>query len=193
MSDSVSPRYGEPKPKMLTTTLSLPRRKPSALLLVSKHQCSFTTRPRGKSSGQPQWQSLSKESMNTKAVGEITVAKVLSRFVENGEQVALPFGDNQRYDLVLMRGRKALRVQCKTAHGTDEFFAFRTCSQNPFTNKRRDYQKDVELFAVYYPRNGKVYVIPIKDVTTSDSLTLRLTPSKNLQRKKVRLAKDFEY
>jgi hypothetical protein len=131
--------------------------------------------------------------MNSKAVGEISVAKILARFIEKREIVLIPFGDNQRYDLVLMRGKKAMRVQCKTACGTDEYFEFKVCSQNPFTNIKRTYKNDVEIFAVHYPRNGKIYVLPIKEINTTNSLILRLLPSKNCQHKKVRWAKDFEY
>ncbi len=131
--------------------------------------------------------------MNTKGVGEVSTAKILARFLEKGEQVLLPFGDNQRYDLVLLRGRKALRVQCKTGFGNAESFSFKTCSQNPFTRVRKNYKHDVEMFAVYYPINGKVYVLPVTSITANDTMTLRLQSSKNSQSKKVNLAQKFEY
>lgn len=131
--------------------------------------------------------------MNKKAIGEISTAKILARLLEKGKQVAIPFGDNLRYDLVIIEGNQAIRIQCKTARGNSESFLFRTCSQNPFTAKRRCYKDSVDMFAVYYPRNGKVYLLPIADVLTEDSCTLRLTSAKNKQTKGTRLATMYEF
>ncbi len=51
---------------------------------------------------------------NTKWIGDLSAAKTLSRLLECGYAVSLPFGDNLRYDLVADDGLQLLRVQCKT-------------------------------------------------------------------------------
>jgi hypothetical protein len=57
-------------------------------------------------------------------VGQRTEAAILSELARRGYSVLLPFGVNQRYDLVLDMGERLLRVQCKTGRrlgGTIEF------------------------------------------------------------------------
>jgi len=46
---------------------------------------------------------------NTKAIGEISEAIVLAEFLKMGFPVLLPFGDNQRYDMVIEAGGRFLR------------------------------------------------------------------------------------
>ena len=53
--------------------------------------------------------------MNTKDVGDKTVAMVLAALVRKGKTLLLPFGDNRRYDLAVDEGGRLVRVQCKTA------------------------------------------------------------------------------
>ena len=52
---------------------------------------------------------------NTKAIGEISEAMILAEFLKAGIPVLMPFGDNQRYDMVVEAGGQFLNVQCKTA------------------------------------------------------------------------------
>lgn len=52
---------------------------------------------------------------NTKSVGEISEAVVMTEFLKAGFPVLLPFGENARYDMVVGADGRFLRVQCKTA------------------------------------------------------------------------------
>lgn len=51
---------------------------------------------------------------NTKTVGDTTEAVVLAEFMKAGIPVSVPFGENQRYDLIADVHGTLLRVQCKT-------------------------------------------------------------------------------
>ena len=130
-------------------------------------------------------------------LGEISEAKILARLLEMGKEVAIPFGDSSRYDLVIIESEKAIRVQCKTGFKRkatgDNVLHFATCSCNPFTNKTRGYNNDVDLFAVYYPANGKVYLVPIEEVKQKREFTLRLEPPLNRQIKGIRMASSYEF
>ncbi len=53
--------------------------------------------------------------MNTKQIGEITEACILAILLKAGYVVLTPFGDNQRYDLVIERDGVFQRVQCKSS------------------------------------------------------------------------------
>ena len=47
-------------------------------------------------------------------MGQRTEGAILSELVRRGYKVLVPFGVNQRYDLVIDAGDRFLRVQCKT-------------------------------------------------------------------------------
>lgn len=53
--------------------------------------------------------------MNSKNVGNIGEAKTLAKFVELGIPVYIPFGDNEKADLVAEFNGKLNKIQCKTS------------------------------------------------------------------------------
>jgi len=56
---------------------------------------------------------------------------------------------------------------------------------------RRDYQGQVEYFAVYSPYTEHVYLIPISHVGKT-SMQLRLVPAKNNNQYGIKMAADYE-
>jgi hypothetical protein len=44
----------------------------------------------------------------------MTEAVILAHLIQRGDLIALPFGNNQRYDMVIDRGGALLKAQCKT-------------------------------------------------------------------------------
>jgi len=113
-----------------------------------------------------------------------------------GYPVFLPFGENTRYDIVIDTGALLRRVQCKTGRLRQGAVVFRTCSTyghhpNPKII-RRDYEGEIDDFAVYCPELGSVYLIPIEDVPTRTSAMLRVSPPRNGQFKRIRLAAAYE-
>jgi len=130
--------------------------------------------------------------MNSKAIGEVSEAKIIARLLEKGYSVALPFGDNQRYDILLVEGNKAVRIQCKTGSYYRGGISFNTCSHNPFTSLKKYYYEDIDLFMVYHPETGKVYKVPIEGCPKG-VMRLRTDAVKNGQHKKIRFACDYEF
>lgn len=51
--------------------------------------------------------------MNSKQIGNIGEAKVLSKFIELGFPVYIPFGDNEKADLVVEFNGKLNKIQIK--------------------------------------------------------------------------------
>jgi hypothetical protein len=129
---------------------------------------------------------------NTKRIGEISEAIVLAEFLKAGFPVALPFGDNQRYDMVVEAGGRFLRVQCKTArlvHG-GAVVAFNARSTNPPQRSGlTSYRNQADLFAAYAPDTGQVYVLAVDEVADTECW-LRLEPTRNRQQLRIRWAKD---
>lgn len=130
--------------------------------------------------------------MSHKATGEKTQAIILAHLVKQDKKVLLPFGDNQRYDLVIDENGKFIRAQCKTAwKRSDSVIAFNVCSVDWYKKARRSYLKEIDIFLVYSPDTDKVYQIPIDEVSRTE-IYLRLLPTKNGQNRRVRWAKDYE-
>lgn len=137
---------------------------------------------------------------NHKATGEHSEAIIIAKLIERGYNVFLPFGDNLRYDLVIEdENGQCSRVQCKTGwlENDGAYIEFATASKYYHTKAgrtghgRKDYQGQIDYFAVYCPTIGKVYFVPVEQVGKSDAM-LRLLPTKNNQEKNVRWAKDYE-
>ncbi len=130
-----------------------------------------------------------------KDVGDRTTLAVMFALHEFGYQVATPFGENTRYDLILDDGDQLLRVQCKTGRmrlGAVEFATASSYAHHPNEKPtQRHYQGQVDHFAVYCRETGGVYLIPIGELPL-DRAYLRVTAPRNGQRKHIRYAKDYE-
>jgi hypothetical protein len=117
---------------------------------------------------------------------------VLAALLRSGKSVLRPFGDNERYDLVIDDGEKFSRVQCKTARRVGNVLKFDTCSSYSHRGgKKKDYRGQVEFFGIYSPDVDRVFLVPVSHVGTT-SASLRLTPTVNGQHVNVRLASDYE-
>ena len=133
--------------------------------------------------------------MNTKTKGDISSAIIFAELVKHGYTVLTPWGDKNRYDLVVEEKGKFYRIQCKTACINNDCVEFRTCSITTKNGKpvRTSYSADdVDLFMVYSPETKKVYILKQSDVPKVICF-LRLTEPKNGQRNGIRMAVDFEF
>ena len=126
-------------------------------------------------------------------VGARTEAIVVAELIRRGYRVLLPFGTNQRYDLVLDLDGRFVRVQCKTGRLRDGVVRFRSESIRANSHKvfRRPYTDEIEMFVVYCPGNERIYAIPIEDVSCGET-ALRVDPTANNQQKFVRWASQYE-
>ena len=131
-----------------------------------------------------------------KAVGDRTTLAVMLALNAAGYDVLLPFGENTRYDLVIDRDQTFSRVQCKTGRLRNGDVSFPTCSsyghhRNPAT-ANRGYSGEVDYFGVHCPETGGVYLIPLEDVPTARTATLRIEPARNGQQKQIRPGQSYE-
>jgi hypothetical protein len=126
-------------------------------------------------------------------VGLRSEAAVMSRLVQRGHCVLLPFGVNQRYDMVIESEGQFLTAQCKTGRLRNGviIFSSQSVQSNMSGTRVRSYAGEVDLFVVYCPDNHGVYVIPAEDVPTT-GMFLRVDPPRNGQNKRVRWARDYE-
>lgn len=115
---------------------------------------------------------------------------------EAGYEMAVPFGENVRYELVIDDGARLARVQCKTGRLRNGAVRFATCSCYAHHSRpleaRRDYLGQIDYFAVFCRETSGVYLIPIGDVATRTKAMLRVEPARNSQQKRIRLASDYQ-
>ncbi|OLZ42194.1 hypothetical protein A6E15_15000 [Natrinema saccharevitans] len=114
--------------------------------------------------------------MNVKQTGDETEARIIAALIAEGYTVSVPFGDNDKYDLVLDAGRRLLRIQCKTGWIEDDVVRFKTASKTTTdgTVTMDNYDGEVDAFAVRCKETGTLYWVPIDDVGKK-STYLRLT------------------
>lgn len=118
---------------------------------------------------------------------------MLSALVSEGYPVLLPFGDNQRYDMVVEVGGLFVTVQCKTGRLRDGAVLFRTCSSTAHRGGGQEsYRGQVDVFGVYCHELRAVYFIRVEDVGAS-SCALRVVPATNSQVRHVRHAGDYVF
>ena len=123
----------------------------------------------------------------TQSIGNVVELQCISKFIELGYEVSVPYGNGAKYDFIADVNGKFLRIQCKACshpkkQGMNEYdlsaIRISTLSQTTNTQKtvRHLYTKEqIDYFATYY--NGKVYLIPVEECSTQK--TLRFSPPKN--------------
>jgi hypothetical protein len=132
-----------------------------------------------------------------KIVGDRSCAMVLARLLQVFDTVLLPFGEDQRYDLVIDTGENFLRVQCKTGRLRAGAIRFHACSStyhhpHPRTAfYRQDYRGTADLFGVYCPETDGVYLVPVEEIGRNTGC-LRVESTKNNQVRGIRWAQDYE-
>jgi hypothetical protein len=130
-----------------------------------------------------------------KAIGDRSTMAAMLALNDAGFAVSIPFGENERYDLII-DGRRLARVQCKTGRLRQGAVLFNVCScyghhLRP-RESRRDYRGQVDYFVVYCAETGGVYLVPIGDLPLRNQASLRIEPPRNGQRLRIRNASDYE-
>ena len=117
--------------------------------------------------------------INRKAIGRIGLSMAINYFTINGYTVSIPINDTQWYDIVVEKDGLFQTVQCKATSG--DIIDFRSTGgtkgieyDNLLNHSELDY-----LFCVN--GNLEMWLIPIKDITTTKQITLRTKPTKNGQ------------
>jgi hypothetical protein len=131
-----------------------------------------------------------------KDVGDRSTLAIILALHCAGYSVLLPWGENTRYDLAVEFERELRLVQCKTGRLKHGAVYFRTASSY-YHHPRpkmpaKHYRGQIDLFAVYCPETTGVYLVPIADLDVDSRASLRVTPSRNNQRKRIRFAADYE-
>ena len=137
--------------------------------------------------------------METKHLGNITELQCITRFYELGYNVAIPYGDSQKYDIILDYNNSLYKLQCKHAKefyndsGQLSYLKLKTSWQSGYTKhskfRTNKYSEtDVDFFVTHF--QGINYIIPVNECSTEK--ILRVLPPENGQIKGVSFLQDYK-
>ena len=134
--------------------------------------------------------------MNTKQVGNLVELQCATRLYELGCAVSIPFGNSEKYDLIIDVNDKLYKIQCKHSSeyfdefGELEYIKFKCTWQSHNSNswtQNKYKENEIDYFATFY--NDECYLIPQSEC--SNEKRLRIKPTKNNQTKGVSFLKDY--
>jgi hypothetical protein len=133
-------------------------------------------------------------SLKTK--GDLAELKVATDLLERGYRIAIPFGEDHDFDLVLCRYDRLERVQVKYTESDGNIIIVR-CRSHSLTNgkvKRTKYYTaaTVDWIAVFDRTSDRCYYVPSSELGSGvSSIRLRLTAPGNNQSMGIRWANDY--
>ena len=131
------------------------------------------------------------QKRDTKSIGDRSEAMVLAAFVIMGYHISVPWGENHRYDLIVEKGNRLLRIQVKTGRLRMGSILFNAHSSHAHRNgASRNYRGDADYFGVYCPDVQRVFLVPVEDVKEHLGC-LRWEGAKNRQSRKIRWADPY--
>jgi Holliday junction resolvase-like predicted endonuclease len=127
----------------------------------------------------------------TKQKGDIAEAYVMYLLKQRGFNVLVPWGEDNRYDLVTEKKGVFKRIQVKYVTPKNGVLEVAIRSSNNY-NIIHYSPEDIDIIAAYSPIDNKVYFIPLKTIKNKSICKLRINPAKNKQKKHVIMASQFE-
>ncbi len=124
--------------------------------------------------------------------GEIGEAMVIADLIRQGHDVAIPFGHNQPFDLIVIRKEdgRLEKVQVKYSTGNDRVVRVKVESTSAWVRHR--YTPDeVDWIAVYDATVDACFYVHSAVWAGQSNVNLRLVPTANGQKKHIRQAADF--
>ena len=126
--------------------------------------------------------------------GDIGVAKAIGDLITKGFMVLTPIASTAPFDLVAYKNNKFLKIQVKyrtiNKRGVIEAKLRRSIITNFYVKTRKMLPSECDVLCIYCPDTGKCYYI--KRDSFDETVILRLNPTKNNQKRGVKLAFDYE-
>lgn len=133
---------------------------------------------------------------NTKRKGNSTELNCAAYLYDCGCEILFPYGDDQKYDLVIDYNGNFYKIQCKTANpsfkenGEIDYIIFNThWESGRHERKKVRYTKDdIDFFATFF--DGECYLIPVEETSIAGKVIRFATPA-NGHIKGITFAKDY--
>lgn len=132
--------------------------------------------------------------MNSKRYGNIGEAKVLAKFVEMGIPIYIPFGDNEKADLIAEFNGKLNKIQVKTSikskNGCSIFDLTSSTAHRTNGGRRKYLNTEIDYFALYSVDRDKIYLMKAPEKPMS-LITIRFENTKSGKKVGVNFESDF--
>jgi PD-(D/E)XK endonuclease len=135
--------------------------------------------------------------LNKKAKGDLAELKVAADLRARGYRIAIPYGEDWDFDLILCRDDGALeRVQVKYVRSDGCVIEVQCCSHS-LTNGKVKFTKRytaamIDWLAVWDAGLDRCFYVPASELCTGmNHLSLRLSPTRNNQVRGIRLAERY--
>ena len=131
-----------------------------------------------------------------KIKGNIGEAAILFEFVKRGIPVSIPYGDNERYDLIAEFNGKLNKIQikyCSDETPNDGIVCPCASSYNHVSSEKewKSYSGEIDYFCFWLPTDNLALIVPMSEIGEKKSITFKRTPS--LTGQKSRLMSDFTF
>ena len=133
---------------------------------------------------------------NSKSKGQLGEAKALYEFQKYNIPVCLPWGDNERYDLIAEFDNKFNRIQVKVCNEehNGSIYCYCRSSTNHTTNKNyTTYDGQIDYFVFVNLTYDIIAIVPFKETEGKQMISLRVKPTINGQTKGIRFFEDFSF
>ena len=134
--------------------------------------------------------------LTRKGKGDLAELKVAGDLIGRGYRIALPYGEDWDFDLIVLRNGNLERVQVKHAMSRNGVIEVR-CGSHSLTNgkvrRTKHYTADmIDWLAVYDRTTDRCFYLPASELGCGKwMLSLRLTPTRNHQSSGIRYAEDY--
>ena len=126
--------------------------------------------------------------------GNIGEAKVLAKFVEMGIPIYIPFGDDEKADLVAEFNGKLNKIQVKTSikskNGCSIFDLTSSTAHRTNGGRRKYSNSEIDYFALYSLDRDKIYLMKAPD-NPMTAITIRFEDTKSGKKIGVNYESDF--
>jgi hypothetical protein len=132
-----------------------------------------------------------------KKLGEMAELAIAADLSARGYRIAIPYGEDSDYDLIVERDGHLERVQVKYVR-SEGVLAEANCYSNSLTNgkvirKKRYTALTIDWLAVFDASTGRCFYVPASELGEGrSSISIRLAPAANNQAIGIRNADDYE-
>ena len=128
-------------------------------------------------------------NLSKKIKGDLAELAVAKRLMSEGWKILFPYGEDHRYDLVVEKDNKFVRIQVKYITPKNGAIDINCQSSNNWSILVYN-PEEIDVIAAYNSKSEKIYFIPSAEMNHR-SFKLRIEDSKNNQKSKIHLAKNF--
>jgi PD-(D/E)XK endonuclease len=131
-----------------------------------------------------------------KEKGDLAELKVACDLMDRGWGIAVPWGENCDFDLIAYRGGALERVQVKYSRAKNDVIPVNCYSQSLTNGRVRQTKRytaaTIDWIAVYEPTANRCFYVPASELGDGRRLIhLRVGPTRNHQRQRIRYAEDY--